>query len=255
MSLIHKLGKTNLLVASTLLVIWSLIAVRYYGPTPPLSQAEVETHMENVRNMFLKVGVPDANGNVELEKILAQFRHFAESDDGKPIYMINMMKWRDQPLFRPEIQNVEGMSVIDADQAYNEGLFSELAKNASHTVYLSKAFNNAISYGFSSSGDVEQWGEIGIFRYSSRRDFFNMVGSDSYLNIIYFKLASMGHIAITPTQPHGLLFNPMPNIPVLLGFVFIIFFLLCLIVRQEREKTETKTKNCQTADNKRGHYA
>jgi hypothetical protein len=230
MSLINKAGKTNLLIASTLMIVWSLISLRYYGPATPLSQIEVDVHMDNVRNMFLKVGVPDANGNVELEQILAQFRHFAETDDGKPIYMVNMMKWRDQPLFRPEIQGVEGMSVIDADRAYNEGLFSELAKNASHTAYLAKAFNNAITYGFSGSGDADQWGEIGIFRYSSRRDFFNMIGSDSYLNVVYFKLASMGHIAITPTQPHGLLFNPMPNLPVLLSFIFIIAFLLKIVV-------------------------
>jgi hypothetical protein len=230
MSLINKMGKTNLLLASALIIAWVLIAVRYYGPAAPLSQIEVDAHMDNVRNMFIKVGVPDANGNVELKKILAQFRHFAATDDGKPIYMVNMMKWRDQTLFRPEIQGVEGMSTNDADRAYNEGLFYELAKNASHTAYLSKALNNAITYGFSGSGDADQWGEIGIFRYSSRRDFFNMIGSDSYLNVVYFKLASMGHIAITPTQPHGLLFNPMPNLPVLLAFIFIIAFLLKIVV-------------------------
>ena len=42
-----------------------------------------------------------------------------------------------------------------------------------------------------------------------------MITSDSYLNIMYLKMVSMGAIAIAiaiaRSQPHGLLFNPMPN--------------------------------------------
>ena len=230
----NKLLKTPYIVAAALLIGWSIVAIRYYGPATPLSQAEVEVHLANVENMFTKVGVPDANGGVELEQIMGEFRKLAEEDDGKPIYMVNLMKWRDQALFRPDLEDfesVKSMSAKDADLAYNEKLFYELAKNASHTAYLGKAFDNAITYGFASD-EANNWGEIGIFRYSSHRDFFNMVGSDSYMNIVYFKLASMGSIAIVPTQPHGLLFNPMPNIPVLLAFGFIVFFLLFLLLRR-----------------------
>lgn len=232
---INKLKNVHVAVAVVLLAVLAVVFQRYYGPAEPLSQAEVEEHMANVRNMFVKVGVPDANGGVALEQILAEFRYLAEHDDGKPIYMLNMMKWRDKALFRPDIEGVQDMTAEQADIAYNEGLFYELAKNASHTAYLAKAYPNAISYGVKVDGDANHWGEIGIFRYSSRRDFFNMVGSDSYLNIVYFKLASMGHIAITPTQPHGLLLNPMPNLPVLLSFIFVIAYMLYLLLVLRRK--------------------
>ena len=56
-----------------------------------------------------------------------------------------------------------------------------------------------------------------------------MITSDSYLNIMYLKMVSMGAIAIAPSQPHGLLFNPMPNMPVLLFFVLTIGFLVFLV--------------------------
>lgn len=78
---------------------------------------------------------------------------------------------------------------------------------------------------------VNHWGEVGIFRYSSRRDFMNMLAGDEYQAMMHFKLAAMGSIAIVPSQPHGLIFNPMPNIPVLLGFVFVIGYLLLLLIQ------------------------
>jgi len=234
MSNYKLLSKTNVIVAVILLIVWALVANRYYGPQEPLSQDEVEQHMANLKNMFMEVGVPDGNGDAgDVEKTMSVFRTFAEQDDGKPIYMVNLMKWRDQTVFRSHIKGVEGMSVEDADLAYNEQLFYELAKNASHTAYLSKAFDNALNFGFNTD-QIDNWGEIGIFRYSSRRDFFNMVGSNSYLSMVYFKFASMGHIAIVPTQPHGLLFNPMPNLPVLLAFLFIIGFLVFLLMRSRK---------------------
>ncbi|MGH1371742.1 MAG: hypothetical protein ACRBBW_06905 [Cellvibrionaceae bacterium] len=225
------------LAALLLAVIWGLFAHRYYGPTTPLSPAEVDRYVAGVKTMFVTAGVPDADGNVDLDTILQQVRAFAETDDGKPIYMINLMKWRDAPLFRPDTPMVAGMSVQDADLAYNQGLLYELAKNASHTAYLSSTHDNVINYGFSSQ-DVDHWGEIGIFRYSSRRDFFNMLVSDSYASIVYFKLASMGRIAITPSHPHGLLFNPMPNLPVLLAFLFIVGYLVLLLVLNRTTTSE-----------------
>ena len=47
---------------------------------------------------------------------------------------------------------------------------------------------------------------------------------------MYLKMVSMGGIAIAPTQPHGLLFNPMPNMPVLLFFALTIGYLMFLVV-------------------------
>jgi hypothetical protein len=82
---------------------------------------------------------------------------------------------------------------------------------------------------------VDQDSEVGIFRYSSRRDFMNMMASEKYQAMMHFKLASMGWIAIVPSQPHDLMFNPMPNTPVLLGFVFIIGYLIVLLLSTRRK--------------------
>jgi hypothetical protein len=45
----------------------------------------------------------------------------------------------------------------------------------------------------------------------------------------------MGHIELLPTQPHGLLLNPMPDMPVLLGFILIIAYLVFLLLWTHRK--------------------
>ncbi len=160
---------------------------------------------------------------------MSDLRHMAERDDGKPIYMVNLMKWREGKLSFPAGAELADSikSAEEADLAYNEALFWDLLANNSHTAYLARVEPNTLNYG--TSADADGWGEIGIFRYNSRRDFFNMITSDSYRNVMYLKMVAMGGIAIAPSQPHGLLFNPMPNIPVLLFFVLTIGYLVFLV--------------------------
>ena len=209
---------SNWIVAALLLATWIAIAFRYYGPADPLTDAEIDGYMDKVQHMFTTVIVPDDSG-IEIDplqglnKALGELRAFAESDNGKPFYMINMMKWRQAPLLPPGVE-FEG-DVNDADARYNDMLFANLARNASHTAFLGSALPNALNYGTSAEND--NWGDVGIFRYSSRRDFFEMISSEDYRNIVYFKLAAMGQVALVPTQVHGLALNPMPNLPVLLA--------------------------------------
>jgi hypothetical protein len=165
---------------------------------------------------------------------MGDLRAFAERDDGKAIYMVNLMKWREGELSFPPIADPEVAATIanaeDADIAYNERLFWTLLENNSHTAYLSRTEPNALNYGTVAGADADGWGEIGIFRYNSRRDFFNMITSDTYLSAMYLKMVSMGAIALVPSQPHGLLFNPMPNMPVLMFFVLVILYLVYLLL-------------------------
>jgi hypothetical protein len=118
--------------------------------------------------------------------------------------MVNLMKWREGDLSFPAAAELADFikTAEEADLAYNKALFWELLANNSHTAYLASVEPNTFNYG--TSPEADGWGEIGIFRYNSRRDFFNMVTSDSYRNILYLKMVSMGGIAIAPSQPHGL---------------------------------------------------
>lgn len=228
-----SLSKLNLPVAGILLAIWVASAYFFYAPAKPLSPAEIDDYMSGVQKLLEQSFVMPEGVGLDprgLEGAMSDLRIMAERDDGKPVYMVNLMKWRQGELAFPAGAELAGTikTAQEADIAYNKGLFWTLLANNSHTAYLSTAEPNALNYG--TSADADGWGEIGIFRYNSRRDFFNMITSDSYLNVMYLKMVSMGGIAIAPSQPHGLLFNPMPNMPVLLFFALIIGYLLFLVV-------------------------
>ena len=225
--------KRHLTVAGILLAVWAAAAWFFYAPTTPLSQAEIDDYMVDVQKLLeVSFVMPEGVGLDPrgLAGAMSDLRAMAERDDGKPIYMVNLMKWREGELSFPAGAGLADSikTAEEADLAYNEALFWDLLSNNSHTAYLARTEPNALNYG--TSADADGWGEIGIFRYNSRRDFFNMITSDSYRNVLYLKMVSMGGIAIAPSQPHGLLFNPMPNMPVLLFFALTIGYLVFLVI-------------------------
>lgn len=230
----NSTSRTNLAVAGALLALWSACAYFFYAPSTPMSEAEIDSYMVKVQHLLEASFVMPEGAGVDsrgLAGALGDLRSFAERDDGKAIYMVNLMKWREGEMTFPPGADLAGQidSVEEADSAYNQRLFWDLLANYSHTAYLSSAETNALNYGTTAGSEADQWSEIGIFRYNSRRDFFNMITSESYLSALYLKMASMGAIAIAPSQPHGLLFNPMPNMPVLLFFLLTIGYLLFLV--------------------------
>ena len=230
----HRLGK--FVIPGILAVIWAAVAMLYYGPSNPLNPAEIDNYMTGVEKLLVANAVMPEGAGLTAEGLagpIAELRAFAERDDGKPVFMINMMRWREGELVFPQgVSNSDVNTALDADMTYNEGLFWTLLHNYSHTAYLSHAEPNAFNYG--STADADQWGEVGIFRYRSRRDFFEMITSEDYNNILYLKLLSMGVIALVPTQVHGLMFNPMPGFPVVLGTAFIIGYLVFLLISGRR---------------------
>ena len=231
----HTRTRIRSTAAGVLLAVWASAAWFFYAPTSPLQPAEIDGYMAKVETLLTRSFVmPEGVGADPrgLAGAMSDLRAFAERDDGKAIYMVNLMKWRQGELSFPA-----GAEVVDsiqtaaqADSAYNKHLFWDLLSNYSHTAYLSSSEPNALNYGTAPGADADDWGEIGIFRYNSRRDFFNMITSDSYMNVMYLKMVSMGAIAIAPSQPHGLLFNPMPNMPVLLFFALLTGYLLFLVL-------------------------
>jgi hypothetical protein len=226
-------ARVNLTVGGVLLAFWAAATYFFYAPTTPLNQVEVDQYMVKVQTLMEASFVMPEGVGLDprgLEGALSDLRSFVERDDGKAIYMVNLMKWRQGDLsFPPGADLAASITTAqEADSAYNQRLFWDLLANNSHTAYLASAEANAFNYG--TSTDADGWGEIGIFRYNSRRDFFNMITSDSYLNALYLKMVSMGAVAIAPSQPHGLLFNPMPNMPILLFFALLIGYLVFLVV-------------------------
>ncbi|HEY9161523.1 MAG TPA: hypothetical protein VIS94_10600 [Desulfomonilia bacterium] len=125
----------------------------------------------------------------------ANFRRFMEADDGKPFYMVNLMKYREKALYHegefPDVKTGE-----DAAKLYNRAVIKELIKRGSYPVFYSRKMANLIS----DSDGTDFFEHVGIVRYRSRRDLLNMVESPVYEECIKHKWASLEKTVAVPTR-------------------------------------------------------
>jgi len=220
MASIFKSNALQIAVAISFIVFFFIFNRWYNGPTEQLTDVEIDAYFEKMEQSQDKLLLPDGNGNINLKGWLNEMREFAKSDDGKPFYMANIMRLREQPIY-PEGYEFKG-SVAEADEEYAKKLIPILAAMGAHPAYVSNAMPNAITYGATS--EANHWDQIALIRYKSRRDFFDMLTNDEYIQASVLKGASMGTVVLTPTQPFGLpdLINPLPNL------TFLVFFALSL---------------------------
>lgn len=231
-----RINKLNVVFASILFVVWLAVHLVYNAPEAPLSKVEIDRYMKGVERMLQTNFVMPQGAGLDpdgLAGAMEDLRQFAERDDGEPVYMVNIMKWRSGEIAFPAGKELDFIKTAqDADKEYNRRLFWDLLRNNSYTAFLGSAERNAFNYG--ATEELNNWGEIGVFRYSSRRDFFNMITSENYVeNSLFLKLVSMGVVVVTPTKVHGMGLNPNPNISARVGVLFVIGFLLFLLFRKQ----------------------
>ena len=174
----------------------------YYAPTTPMTPEEVEESISILDQSTRKYEFPDGHGldPEEIEALVSQLREFAANDDGRPFYMANIMKLRDdgEPLYPAAFPNPTG-SAEEADEAYGLAILPLLLKMGAHPVYLSTAGSNALRFGATEEHDG--WGQVALLRYRSRRDFFRMLTAPAYEDAVIHQFASMKTILVTPTTP------------------------------------------------------
>lgn len=149
----------------------------------------------------------------------ANFRRFMEADDGKPFYMLNLMLYREKALYPagefPDVKTGE-----DAAKLYNRAVIRELIKRGSYPVFYSKKMANLIS----DSDGTDFFEHVGIVRYRSRRDLFNMVESPVYAECIKHKWASLEKTVAVPTK-RILMIDPTV---IVTSVMIIIWLAVCL---------------------------
>ncbi len=166
---------------AALYVLFLLWHYRLYSK--PLIKAEID-------RLSARGGYDDMSAD---EK--ANFRRFMEADDGKPFYMLNLMRFREKALYPagefPHVKTGE-----DAAKLYNRAVIRELIKRGSYPVFYSKKMTNLLS----ENDGTDFFEHVGIVRYRSRRDLLNMAESPAYEKCIKHKWASLEKTVAVPTR-------------------------------------------------------
>ena len=154
--------------------------------------------------------------------MLRRVRTWAEADDGKPVYMLNLMRYNaaidDVPGAPKDFQGTpKEANLLYEDKAI--GMI--LKKGGVGASYASETQGpNLITIGKAPA--LDNWSRVLVIRYSSRRHFLELVSDPAYVPIEPYKMMAL-RLLLVPTSGDLV----VPDYRLVLGFSFIGLFLAC----------------------------
>lgn len=206
---------TELIIVAFFFVLLYLAFLFWYGGKgKPLTAAEVDTLLAEIKQRAGKQGAID-----EDLPILRQFRNLTQNDDGCEYYMVNLLKFRKKALY-PQGSSF-GDDPLAANDRYNRAIIPLLFKYGGHPVFLGQVQGR-----FLHPAQADDWDQVGMVRYRSRRDMLKMAVEIAGLGFDVHKWASLEKTQVFPIKPVVSLFFVRGVIAVLLFVVMAIVYLL-----------------------------
>ncbi len=169
---------------------WSTFAVLYvlflwwHGAFErPLSPKEIDFYLERLYD-------------ISPEQDTSSLREALQKDTGKPIVMINAIKFRENPL--PVNGNKADESIDEVFKKYSMYVGSFLIKRGSYPLYVGTANGQAAStWGIDNS---EDWSSAVIVRYRSLRTLMKLATNSRFKDLHEYKIAAIEKTIAYPTQ-------------------------------------------------------
>jgi hypothetical protein len=178
----------HIFIPAVFILLYLVFLFWYGGRSKPLSQAELESLLAEMKRRAGKQALEEES------PILQEFRELTQNDDGREYYMVNLLKFRKKALY-PE-GSTFGDDPMAANDRYNRAIVPLLLKHGGHPVFLGQVQGR-----FLHPGGADDWDQVGIVRYRSRRDMLKMAveiagnGSDIH------KWAALEKTQVFPVKP------------------------------------------------------
>ncbi len=202
-----------LIIAVVFVLLYIAFLFWYGGKGKPLTAVEVDALLAEIKK---RAGKQDSE---EESPILQQFRDLTQNDDGQEYYMVNLLKFRKKALY-PEGSSF-GDDPIAANDRYNRGIIPLLLKYGGHPVFLGQVQGR-----FLHPKHADDWDQVGIVRYRSRRDMLKMAVEIAGLGFDIHKWASLEKTQVFPVKPLVSLFFVRGAVAVFLFIVMTVIYLL-----------------------------
>jgi hypothetical protein len=160
----------------------------YGGRGKPLSQTEVESQLAEMKRRAGKQAQADES------PLIQQFRELAKNDDGREYYMVNLLKFRKKALYPGG--STFGDDPLAASDRYNRAIIPLLLKHGGHPV-----FHGQVQGRFLHPDGADDWDQVGMVRYRSRRDMLKMAVEIAGLGIDIHKWAALEKTQVFPVTP------------------------------------------------------
>ena len=207
-----------------------LIAVSWLWQNPgvvqgPLTPLERERYLAALQHLPL----PEA----ERPGLMQAARAWMDSDDGQPVYMLNVMR------YYPELLRFAGAPAIEATPQqsithYEDQVMPLLFRVGGYPAYAGEVRNrNLLEHG----GSLDDWSRVLLVRYPSRRAFLDLISNPAYAPIEPYKLMAL-RTMLTPTQPELVI----PPLPWLMASLLLPLFLATGWWRAARRNTHREQR-------------
>jgi hypothetical protein len=160
-------------------------------------------------------------------QLLAHIRAWAEADDGKPVYMLNLMRYYESLRKYPGAPGYAGSPRASNDH-YEESALPLALKQGAFAMFAgAPQGGNVMGFGPGQDG----LDRVLLMRYPSRRAFLDLVTDPAYAPIAPYKLMALD-VALVPMSPELVL----PNLWMGTGIVLLLIFLAIGWMRAARRQ-------------------
>lgn len=185
------LARLKVAWVALLAVIFIAFSTWYGGAGKPVSEAEGEALLQQMRDIY---GEPDSHG------FIANVEAMIPNDDGREFYAVNLETLK------------QGPEAEASDRAYAGIVMPLLFKRASHPVFVSERVGLMLGqYG----NEVDR---VAVVRYRSLRDMIEMTLEPTMKDGEVYKFAALDHTEVFITRP----FISFMHVRITLGLLLIL---------------------------------
>jgi hypothetical protein len=152
----------------------------------------------------------------EKPEVLRRLRAWAENDDGKPFYMLNLMRYYSELRRLPNAPEFAG-TPQESNARYEAVTKWMLLKIGGYPLFAGTPQGKNIT---EHDQAFDDWSRLLLVRYPSRRAFMNLLTHPGYADIEPYKLMAL-KLVLTPTTPQMV----VPSVPLLVGAFLLLAFL------------------------------
>jgi hypothetical protein len=172
-----------------------------------LTKAEIDHHMAIIEKLPLP---PE-----EVQAIASRLRRWAEADDGKPVYMFNLIHFFPQLRTFPGAPEFKG-TPLESNAYYMKRISWLWLSHAAYPIFdgVTQAEN------LINMQPERTWGQVTVARYRNRRTFLKLLSDPAYAPVEPYKFMAV-ELDLVPVSGRLVI----PDLRWLLGGGFILLFL------------------------------
>ena len=162
-------------------------------PGEPLTQAEVDHYLAKIEQNLTE----ERTGRAPEPSSFERIRAFAEADDGKAFYMINLVREHDAVTYPDWWTGQRAETVLKAKMLYSAACGPTMAEAGSYSTLGVMTAHDAV---VTDDDSLEPWDQFYLIAYPNREAFIKLLASDPYADAIVHKYAGDKDTQLIPVS-------------------------------------------------------